>query len=182
MWRRWFKQGEVDRAQTLLGAHIGKPLTSNGLSDSATAYVHGFRWFEECCELAGLPATARRWVWIRILLVFSVSIALALAYRTYFISVLPIIWLGLEYIFLQHRIFLRAESFERDYPPFLVALASSIRTGLDPLDALIGAAVLFPANTVLAIEIGKTKRRIESGAQESEAISSLTEWTVARPA
>jgi Flp pilus assembly protein TadB len=64
-----------------------------------------------------------------------------------------------------------AHDFERDYPAFLLALASSIRTGLDPLQALIESAKLFNVESTLSREIEKLRKQIEQGSEESTAIA-----------
>jgi Flp pilus assembly protein TadB len=64
-----------------------------------------------------------------------------------------------------------AHDFERDYPAFLLALASSIRTGLDPLQALIESAKLFNVDSTLSRQIEKLKKQIEQGSEESTPIA-----------
>jgi Flp pilus assembly protein TadB len=66
--------------------------------------------------------------------------------------------------------FERIEGFERDYPTLLVALASSVRAGLDPLVALTSAATLFPEGSLLRRELEVFTRAIESGVEEEAAI------------
>jgi Flp pilus assembly protein TadB len=67
------------------------------------------------------------------------------------------------------------EGFERDYPAFLVALAASIRTGLDPLSAMLGLKDLFPTTTILGAQLARTAALIESGATEERAIAGFGE-------
>ena len=69
--------------------------------------------------------------------------------------------------------FRRAESFERDYPAFLLALCSSIRTGLDPLSALQNLEQLFPANAELGRELSQLNAAIAAGRSEEQAISAF---------
>ena len=80
----------------------------------------------------------------------------------------PICWCGF-YISMNHRIRKRAELFELDYTAFLLSLASSIRTGLDPLVAFGQCATLFPSNGILAQEIRKTVLEVEAGIGEERA-------------
>lgn len=65
------------------------------------------------------------------------------------------------------------EGFERDYPAFLVALAASIRTGLDPLSAMVGLKDLFPNTSSLGRELAATSGVIEAGGTEDAAISAF---------
>src|SRR5690606_25543464 len=53
------------------------------------------------------------------------------------------------------------ENFERDYPALLTALASSVRTGLDPLTALMRIHELFPERSVIAGELRAVREEIE---------------------
>ena len=57
----------------------------------------------------------------------------------------------------------RAKSFESDFTALLLSLASSIRTGMDPLAALLKASDLFPERSVLRGEIEKVKEAVEAG-------------------
>lgn len=94
-------------------------------------------------------------------LVFILTGAIALT--------IPAIAALLYYFRLVTLAWSRAELFERDYTAFLLSLASSIRTGLDPLMAFTQCGDLFPVNSILAIEVKKTTRVIESGRGEDWA-------------
>ena len=65
--------------------------------------------------------------------------------------------------------FANAESFEKDYPTFLLSLASSLRTGLDPLAALLEVRKLFDTKSVIRAELEKFRGLIEGGMDETEA-------------
>lgn len=65
----------------------------------------------------------------------------------------------------------RLERFERDYPALLLSLASAVRTGLDPLVAVMRSQALFPAGSPLHEELGKFKGSLESGISEEQAIA-----------
>jgi len=65
----------------------------------------------------------------------------------------------------------QVEGFERDYPAFLVALAASIRTGLDPLSAMMGLQDLFLKQSILGRQLGLTAGVIEAGGTEDDAIA-----------
>ncbi len=65
------------------------------------------------------------------------------------------------------------EGFERDYPAFLIALAASIRTGLDPLSAMVGLKDLFPATSSLGRELVTVASVIEAGDTEDAAIAAF---------
>ncbi|WKZ57553.1 MAG: type II secretion system F family protein [Bdellovibrionota bacterium] len=64
----------------------------------------------------------------------------------------------------------QSQAFERDYPALLLALASAVRTGLDPLMALLATSELFEENSVMRKELQRVKSALERGATEEEAI------------
>lgn len=66
--------------------------------------------------------------------------------------------------------FVHREAFERDYPTLLIALASSVRAGLDPLVAIISARSLFPRESALRAELERFAEAIEAGLDEGLAI------------
>lgn len=66
--------------------------------------------------------------------------------------------------------FSQIEAFERDYPAFLLALASGIRTGLDPLSALCGCELLFADDSRIKRELRMVAQMIQRGDSEEEAI------------
>ncbi len=69
----------------------------------------------------------------------------------------------------------RALSFERDYTAFLLALASSVRAGLDPLNAMIKCVELFPKDSEVRSAISKLKVDIDSGRTEEAAFGRFAE-------
>ncbi|NLF25785.1 MAG: hypothetical protein GX589_09055 [Deltaproteobacteria bacterium] len=82
---------------------------------------------------------------------------------------------ALEYLRLRRLAFRRAEGFESDYTALLIALASGIRTGLDPLVALNECASLFPDTSLVRREIEHLDEKISCGLSEQEAIQAFAE-------
>ncbi len=74
----------------------------------------------------------------------------------------------------------QALAFERDYPTFLLSLASSVRAGLDPLAAMLTTREVFPESSPVHHEIAKTEALIRSGEPELEALERFAE-KVAHP-
>ena len=192
MWFKGTKQQAVKRAQTLLGSlssvtasgcavsAVPGSVTSfgaaaqNGSPQAATGATFSCLSFLAMnCQQAGLPEKAWHQIGIRLIIALLLGVALSILFQVLLFLALPLVWIFLEYLSLQRRIFSRAEHFERDYPPFLIALASSVRTGLDPLDALLGTTALFPKNAVLSKEIEKSRQLVDGGAQEVEIINSF---------
>jgi tight adherence protein B len=66
--------------------------------------------------------------------------------------------------------FLRAESFERDFPALLLSLASGVRTGLDPFSALCKCRSLFASDSEMRGELGKLASLVEDGRSEEDAL------------
>jgi Flp pilus assembly protein TadB len=59
---------------------------------------------------------------------------------------------------------------DRDLPALLTSVASSVRAGIDPLSALIGARDYFPKESIIVREIEKLRRGIAEGRDEEELI------------
>ena len=76
----------------------------------------------------------------------------------------------LEWLGLQRAVWRRSEAFERDYVPFLLSLASGVRTGLDPLVAIRECAALFPQKSELRRQVEDLCDVIARGAEEEKAI------------
>jgi Flp pilus assembly protein TadB len=91
-----------------------------------------------------------------------------------FILIVPGLGLLLsEFMLLKRKVFNRAENFERDYPALLVALASSVRTGLDPLVALTQSEQLFSPQSQMGKELHSLRLCIERGDSEEDALASF---------
>jgi Flp pilus assembly protein TadB len=67
----------------------------------------------------------------------------------------------------------RALAFEGDFTAFLQSLGASVRTGMDPLSALLHAELLFPPSSVLREELHLLRQALDAGASEEEALRSF---------
>ena len=65
--------------------------------------------------------------------------------------------------------------FERDYPTFLLSLASSVRAGLDPLAAILTTRDIFPESSPIHQEIVRTEALIREGEPELDALERFAE-------
>ena len=83
--------------------------------------------------------------------------------------IIPLILVGVA-LQRRHLRFKLAERFERDYPALLLSLASAIRTGVDPLQALAQSAALFDSDSVMRSEVEAFRESIEAGMAEDEAV------------
>jgi Flp pilus assembly protein TadB len=70
--------------------------------------------------------------------------------------------------------------FERDYPTFLLSLASSVRAGLDPLAAILTTRDIFPQSSPIHQEIARTEALIREGEPELDALERFAEM-IAHP-
>lgn len=64
----------------------------------------------------------------------------------------------------------RRHGIDRDLPALLTSVASSVRAGLDPLQALLEARDYFPRGSVLVEEIERLKQGIAAGGEECALI------------
>ena len=78
------------------------------------------------------------------------------------------------FVALYTRIRLRARAnraaIERDLPALLTTVASSVRAGMDPLSALLGARDYFPRDTLIVHEIERIKQGLHEGRDEEELL------------
>ena len=101
-------------------------------------------------------------------LIFSVTI---LCFKWY-VSVLSVfLYIFLEYTLLNKKILKRSQSFEEDYPAFLISLASCIKSGKDPLQALLLVKDLFVDTSILKEKLLDVLLNIQEGMSEEAAIS-----------
>ena len=76
--------------------------------------------------------------------------------------------LAVLYLLTQRK--LRAKKFEADYPTFLLSLASAVRTGIDPLDAIIRCRELFDSESILVKELDSFKELLETDSSVEEVL------------
>ena len=101
-------------------------------------------------------------------LIFSVTI---LCFKWY-ISILAVfLYIFLEYTLLNKKILKRCQNFEEDYPAFLISLASCIKSGKDPLQALLLVKDLFVDTSILKEKLLDVLLNIQEGMSEEAAIS-----------
>ncbi len=101
------------------------------------------------------------------LLLLVLSVALESPYPLLLLPLIP----ALEYVSCQQLINRRAQLFEQDYTALLMAQSSSVRTGQDPLAALIKADRLFKAESLVRLELQRLQRNLESGLTEEQVIN-----------
>lgn len=100
------------------------------------------------------------------------GIAAVLAWMQMLITAAVVFALGTFVIFWYVRYRARAEAMtiERDLPALLTAIASSVRAGVDPLAALVGAREYLPRETALARELERIQQGLREGRDEQELL------------
>lgn len=82
----------------------------------------------------------------------------------------------LAYLFsLQRKSAQIVREFDREYPTFLMMLASSVRAGADPVMALTSACQFFPASSVMGRELKKAVSLLQKGFREEEVFRSFAQ-------
>ena len=79
-------------------------------------------------------------------------------------------YVAFEYFKVDAKAKCRVESFEKDYTALLLSLASSVKTGLDPLVALTQSYQLFAPKSEVRKELEILRRSIDSGMSEEGGI------------
>ena len=119
--------------------------------------------FKHYCRLAGLGEGFIFKIFITF--IFFCAALCFIAVFTGSISVLAGLLLlpACIYFFLKRRIAARAQNFEKDYTALLVSLASAIRSGIDPIAALMQAEKLFAETSEISRSLSDFKSQIEKG-------------------
>lgn len=161
-------QAELQRARRLLESSPAVPQlqTEEALSLEEAPAGMVRRWF----FYAGLSRVRSRAVCMRAALLIAAVAVCAVLFKSVWLLVIAPVLLLLEYQLIRRRAFKRAESFERDYTALLLSLASGIRTGLDPLTALLEAEKLFGEDSQTRRELLKVKDAITCGLSEEAAL------------
>ena len=79
----------------------------------------------------------------------------------------------IEYSLVNKKIIKRCQNFEEDYPAFLISLASCIKSGKDPLQALELVKDLFLDSSILKQKLLEVLSNIQEGMSEEEAINNF---------
>lgn len=158
---------DIARTQRLLG-HDDARTVKNEIKLAGKSEQHF--WYHELLESSGLSSKARRWQYWRVVF-YCLGACTLLLFTVFIIPILIIsLLLILEYLYVRRAVYIRAVNFERDYPIFLLSLASSIRTGLDTLQALSSVQEMYTEKSEIRKELITLQQKIESGIAEEEAL------------
>lgn len=162
---------EIQRAQILLGnseAHADRRIDGAGVvGESIWSNMTALK---NLFIFAGLtPAQQRKYILLTSIAVVAVIMLVLLVGRFVFLSLvfLPPLYALLA---LKRKVRQRAEAFEKDYTAFILALASSVRTGLDPLVALTEERNLFPEQSEIHQQLSTLQGQIDRGFSEEDVI------------
>lgn len=126
---------------------------------------------EEKLNFAGLSQEERdrlgRHVLVALLITFGLS---AVSQQVVFLLLFPVFLLW-KSAALGIRARKRTEAFDKDYAALLLSLSSGVKTGLDPLVALVRSSELFQSDSVMRKELEQLGEAINEGASEEEAIT-----------
>lgn len=167
--------GERARAQTLLEGFLrAKPRTNREDSHSPDSLA-ARAWVDRLMYVAGRSDSDRAAMVLRLAVSAVLAIFAALFFKqAVLILLIPALVIA-EYWALQRRVFARAQQFERDYPALLLALASAVRTGLDPLVALAKCGDLFAEQSLVKRELSRVQEQIAQGESEEAVIHSFAD-------
>ncbi len=170
---------DVERARTLLGGFSGDEGLSHTktLSDVQSGIIERIaRLIDPSIHTGSQQKKLFLSIVIKSLVVLAIAIFLKSTLPIFLILTLPV----LERLKSKRKIFKRAEAFERDYTALLLSLASSVRTGMDPMAALSKSATLFSSKSVVKEELETLNGDIERGVNEENIIRGFAQ-SVAHP-
>ncbi len=164
-------RSEQERVNLLLGNNsTTATAASSGVAplDIVTSSFLGK--FHQTCSYAGLDEQGRNLLLARISVWLVLAIILMIFTGSLLISGIPIIIVLGEMFLLKRKVRVRAKLFDQDYCALLLSIASSVKSGADPILALSQAISLFPAETVMNGEVQQFKHDLETGLTEEQAL------------
>jgi Flp pilus assembly protein TadB len=167
---------DLERAEKLLDGYVSLGETVEELPSDKNER----RFLRTTFLAAGLDDTARSQALLRAAICLLVGIVLSVLLRSYVPLSLSIVVVVLGWIKLRRRVSARSQGFEKDYTAMLLSLASAIRTGLDPLAAMLELSKLFAPTSEVYRELVALRTRIESGMPEEDAVRRFG-GTIAHP-
>lgn len=161
-------RADVARTYQLLEGYLDAPGAKESPQSNPFTLTHPC--LSRVIEESGMtPSEARKqFVHCAILCLLIIGVAAVLR-RPILLGSVGVV-LVFQWLVFRNLITRRREAFERDYTAMLLSLASSIRTGLDPLVALIRLKELFSVNSEVRKELIKLSENVDAGVQEEDAL------------
>lgn len=153
----------IERAHRLVGS------SQEDLIASTINSTQIPRCFEDAFTQGGITTDQQRALILRMLIYTAISGTLIFLGSLISGCAFLIFAILAEYLVLQRRIHRRAVEFERDYPTFLLSLASSVRTGLDTVQAIQSVKEMYPESSELRKELSILCESLNAGTSEEDA-------------
>lgn len=158
---------EIKRAEELLrGIDEMRPRAKNERTRSATST----RPKSKLCIEAGVSAQDELRIRTRSIAIALLAALLSLLLSQPLVLFVAPLWVLFQYIKLTRKRAQRLFLFERDYPALLVAVASSVRSGADALEAMSRTQLLFSSDSEVKRELEKFTENIQTGLKRDDAI------------
>lgn len=163
-------KSEAERFSILLGGARPDPVNDGDFSSLEHHSSELLRGFYRYCAFAGLSAKKQRTLMLRIGFWLILSIFGLFLTGRLFSIVLGIVALAIEYVILRSHIKARVKGFDQDYCAFLLSIASSVKSGADPILSMTQAIHLFPPQSVITQEVVNFKLDLEKGLTEEQSL------------
>lgn len=165
----------LDRARLLIGAELQSSAIKDAeyynLEQSYNEHLGKFESdFKKLCAYAGLSTSKTKKLTKNILLAVVTVLLLSLMFRSLYLSFMLPALIYLIIFYLKRNAMLRVKNFDNDYPALLISLASSIRSGLDPLVALINSEAIFSEESEIRKAISLFRQDVDRGLTEDKAV------------
>ena len=160
---------EIERVRAICGFEFPKNEIQEESAEPALLSVV-LKRCGRMAELAGIKVHEAKRMFLISLSASLCLIALAVIAGSIWMCIPAILVLYIPSYLLRRKSQRRLDDFDRDYTTFLLAISSSIRTGLDPLTAVMSTERLFQKDSEVARVLQAFKNDIESSASEELAI------------
>lgn len=170
----WSRHYEMERANQIVGVALSsRPATGSGSGAVSWPSSVSHASLHQLLAYAGISPRGARVVGLCALLMVSAALlTLFLGYPVVAAALVVVGGVAIQGT-LKKSAFTRAEGFEKDYTALLLALASSVRTGLDPLVALSNSEELFEPRSEVRKELRALREGLERGGREDGVIRSF---------
>jgi len=167
-------RSEVIRLRELLGSGaknrwIAEPSKKYSLCHKPDSILRRL-YPSTICRYADISERRQR-CWFIFLVFSGLGSVLLGFYLQFSFFLLPLACYAMQRHALERRCQGRQADFDRDYAALLMSLSSGMKTGLDPLIALIQSAQLFQENSIMRSELESIQSALEEGASEDDAIA-----------
>ena len=123
---------------------------------------------------AGYKSEDKHKLFVRFYILLTLILTITILFFKFYVPfVAVLVYVFIEYSLVNKKIIKRCQNFEEDYPAFLISLASCIKSGKDPLQALELVKDLFLDSSILKQKLLEVLSNIQEGMSEEEAINNF---------